>query len=34
MDTALELLKQLWPVALIVVALVLTLIIGRDKKKK
>ncbi len=34
MKTALELLHQLWPVALILVALITTLIIGRDKKKK
>jgi hypothetical protein len=34
MKTALELLQQLWPVALILLGLVAALIIGRDKKVK
>jgi len=34
METAMELLTQLWPVAVIIVALLVTLIITREKKEK
>jgi len=34
METALELLEQLWPIAVIMLGLVITLIITRDRKEK
>jgi len=34
METALELLQQLWPIAVIMVLLVGILIVTRDKKEK